>query len=101
MTWSHATMLLATVSFSVNGVAAWHRFGRGLPFDRAWAWCYSSIAALSAFYTGAFVWLLEFDADRKTWSEFLTPFSALSFFLVWIVPAGLAYQEHQTLHKER
>lgn len=94
---SWVTMSLATVSAVVNAYVAHTASKRLTPFAKAWTAVYTVIAALSVFYVGAFIVLATTDVDRASWSEVLTPVSAVSFFVVWIVPAVVARLEHLAL----
>jgi hypothetical protein len=96
VTAAHVTMLLAAVSVGVNLRMVWLNHRRRGVYAVAWTATYALIATLSLIYAVAFAVLLYTDVDRAAWSEFLTPISAVSFLIVWILPATIAWLERKT-----
>jgi hypothetical protein len=64
------------------------------PFERAYLIWHMFVGIGSFLYAIAFGLLIFTDVDRAAWSETLTPSSAISFFLVWGVPAALYRMAH-------
>lgn len=53
----------------------------------------ASIAALAAFYTFGYAWLIS-GVDRRTWSLTLSKVSLVAWAVVWIIPPILAARAH-------
>ena len=98
MFWKWATMVFAAIAAAANlRLMFLGRNHDAYPFERAYLIWHLALATGAIFYTFAFGVLIFTDVDRAEWSSTLTPMSAVTFFLVWTVPAVL----YRLAHAER
>lgn len=89
MTGAQVFALLATLASAWSLV--WNILAAGRA-HRPHKTVYSFVAVFSAYYVVAWGWIVAFpDLNRGLWSEYVTPVSTASFFVVWAGPAMIAY----------
>lgn len=88
MLWPFVTAVLAAVAAVINATIAVRLWRTRTVGTTPWAIWHTVTAAGAAFYAAMFAEVVFVDdLNRAAWSERLTPTSAVSFFVVWTIPA--------------
>lgn len=92
---TEAQILASLATIGAGWSLYWNAAAARRVVNRAFKITFALSAAFSAVFVVAWAALAAFpDLDRSVWSEAVTPFSLVSFFVVWSGPPLLHFFQH-------